>query len=328
MIANLAASPSMSNLAPTLFVLLGLLLLFFGGEGLVRGSSALALRLGLTPLVVGLTVVAFGTSAPELVVSVQATLAGKGAVAIGNVIGSNSLNIGLILALTGLICPLRVQLQILRIDVPILVGATVLAAWMLSDLALGRLEGAILLTGAVSYTVFAVLYAKKVKPSAEVEAEFAEALPAPRGSIWRDVLFIAVGLGLLAAGSHFLVDGATRLARGFGVSEGVIGLTIVALGTSMPELVTCVVAALKKEPDIALGNIIGSNLFNLLGILGTAALVRPLTGEGINMSDLWVAIAFTFALVPILWSGRILQRWEGGLLLGGYGAYMATLWPK
>jgi cation:H+ antiporter len=314
--------------SPIVFVLFGLVLLFFGGEGLVRGSSALALRLGLTPLVVGLTVVAFGTSAPELVVSVQAALAGQGAVAIGNVIGSNSLNIGLILALTALIYPLKVQLQILRIDTPIMVGVSVLAAWMLSDLAIGRVEGAILFSGVIAYTVFTVLYAKKVKPSAEVEAEFAEAVPAPHGSIWRDVLFILAGLGLLAAGSHFLVDGATRLARGFGVSEAIIGLTIVALGTSMPELVTCVVAACKKEPDIALGNVIGSNIFNVLGILGAAALIRPMTGEGIKMADLYVAIAFAAVLPPILLTGRVVQRWEGGLLLVGYVVYVGTLWPQ
>ncbi|MDA1184986.1 MAG: calcium/sodium antiporter [Acidobacteria bacterium] len=318
----------MSITVPAIFVLCGLVLLFFGGEGLVRGSSALALRLGLTPLVVGLTVVAFGTSAPEMVVSVQATLAGQGAVAIGNVIGSNSLNIGLILALTALIYPLKVQLQVLRIDTPIMVGASLVAAWMLSDLAIGRVEGGILFAGIIAYTAFTVLYANKMKLSAEVEAEFAEAVPAPHGSIWRDLLFILVGLGLLAAGSHFLVDGATRLARGFGISEAIIGLTIVALGTSMPELVTCVVAACKKEPDIALGNIIGSNIFNVLSILGAAALIRPMTGEGIRMTDLYVAIAFAVALVPVLWSGRILQRWEGGLLLVGYIVYVATLWPE
>jgi cation:H+ antiporter len=318
----------MSITSPTLFVLFGLVLLFFGGEGLVRGSSALALRLGLTPLVVGLTVVAFGTSAPELVVSVQAALHGQGGVAIGNVIGSNSLNIGLILALTALIYPLKVQLQILRIDAPIMVGVSVLAAWMLSDLSIGRVEGAILLTGVIAYTVFTVVYAKTVKPSAEVEAEFAEAVPAPNGSIWHNVLFILVGLGLLAAGSHFLVDGATRLARGFGISEAIIGLTIVALGTSMPELVTCIVAACKKEPDIALGNIIGSNIFNVLGILGAAALIRPMTGDGIRMTDLYVSVAFAVALLPILWTGRKLQRWEGGLFLAGYAVYIATIWPK
>jgi cation:H+ antiporter len=318
----------MSTPSPTLFVLFGLVLLFFGGEGLVRGSSALALRLGLTPLVVGLTVVAFGTSAPEMVVSVQATLAGRGAVAIGNVIGSNSLNIGLILALTALICPLRVKLQILRIDMPIMVGASILAAWMLSDLAIGRMEGAVLFAGIIAYTAFTVRYAKRMNVSPEVEAEFARAVPAARGSLWRDLLLIIAGLGLLAAGSHFLVEGATRLARGFGIDEAIIGLTIVALGTSMPELVTCIVAALKKEPDIALGNIIGSNIFNMLGILGMAALVRPMTGEGIKMTDLYVAIAFAVALVPMLWSGRILQRWEAGLLLGGYIVYVGTLWPK
>lgn len=313
---------------PLFFVLLGLVLLFFGGEGLVRGSAALALRLGLTPLVVGLTVVAFGTSAPELVVSVQATLAGQGAVAIGNVIGSNILNIGLILGLTALIYPLKVQLQILRIDTPIMIGATLVAAWMLSDLAIGRAEGALLFAGIIAYVGFTVFYARTVKASPVVEAEFAASIPKPHGSIWTDVVFIAIGLGLLAAGSHFLVDGATQFARGFGISEAIIGLTIVSLGTSMPELMTCIVAAAKKEPDIALGNIIGSNIFNVLGILGAASLIRPMTGEGIRMTDLYVAIAFGVALVPILWSGRIMRRAEGGVLLVGYLIYVITLWPK
>ncbi len=178
------------TLWPIFLLLLGLVLLYLGGEGLVRGSSALALRLGMTPLVVGLTVVAFGTSAPEMVVSVKAALAGQGAIAIGNVIGSNSLNIGLILGLTALIYPLKVQLQILRIDAPIMVGATLLAAWMLADLRIGRVEGAILVTGLLTYTVSTVLIARKWKPTPEVTAEFAESLPGPRGSIWRDVLFI------------------------------------------------------------------------------------------------------------------------------------------
>ncbi|HAV63322.1 MAG TPA: sodium:calcium antiporter [Verrucomicrobiales bacterium] len=318
----------MSLTSPTLFVLTGLVLLYFGGEGLVRGSTALALRLGLTPLVVGLTVVAFGTSAPEMVVSVQAALAGQGAVSIGNVIGSNSLNIGLILGITALIYPLKVQLQILRLDTPIMVGVSLVAAWLLADLTIGRPEGALLFAGIVGYTYFTVSYARKVKPTAEVEAEFAEAVAQPRHGIWLDLLFIVAGLALLAGGSHFLVDGATRLAKGFGVSEAIIGLTIVALGTSMPELVTCVVAACKKEPDIALGNIIGSNIFNILGILGVAALVRPITGEGIRMTDVYVSIAFATVLLPILMTGRTLQRWEGLLLLAGYGVYVATLWPK
>lgn len=314
--------------SPLLFLLLGLVLLYFGGEGLVRGSSALALRLGLTPLVVGLTVVAFGTSAPELVVSVQAALAGQGDIAIGNVIGSNIFNIGLILGVTALIYPLKVQLQILRIDTPIMIGVSLLAAWMLADRTIGRPEGALLFVGIIAYTVFTVLYARKVKSSAEVEAEFAESVPAPHGTVWRDLIFIAVGLALLIAGSHFLVAGAVRLARGFGISEAIIGLTIVAAGTSMPELVTSLVAAFKKQPDIALGNIIGSNIFNILGILGAAALLRPITGEGIKMMDLYVAIAFAAALLPVLWSGRKMERREGGLLLAAYGGYLYVLWPK
>mgnify|MGYP000608827094 CR=1 FL=1 len=317
-----------SMTSPLLFLVLGLVLLFFGGEGLVRGSAALALRLGLTPLVVGLTVVAFGTSAPELVVSVEAALNGHGAIAIGNVIGSNIFNIGLILGLTAILFPLKVQLQILRIDAVIMVGVSLLAAWMLADLRIGRIEGAMLLAGLIAYTTFTVLFAKKVKSSAEVEAEFAEANPAPRGSVWRDLLFIVGGLALLIAGSRFFVEGAVSLARNFGVSEAVIGLTIIAAGTSMPELVTCIVAALKKEPDIALGNIVGSNIFNVLGILGAAALAKPMVGPGIKMLDLYVAVAFALALMPILWSRFKIERWEGGLLLAGYIGYVAWLWPK
>ena len=310
------------------FILLGLVLLYFGGEGLVKGSSALALRLGLTPLVVGLTVVAFGTSAPELVVSVKAALDGEGAIAIGNVLGSNALNIGLILGLTALICPLKVQLQILRIDAPIMVVISVIGGWMLHDLYLSRLEGGLLMAGLVAYVIFTVMYAKRVKQPTAVVAEYAEALPPPKGSVGRDVVFMIGGLGLLVVGSRFMVDGAVSLARLYGISEAVIGLTIVAAGTSMPELVTCVVAALKKEPDIALGNIIGSNIFNILGILGGAGLVKPLHGAGIQMTDIYITIAFAVILVPILKTGQKLMRWEGVLLLTAYVGYMVWLWPK
>jgi cation:H+ antiporter len=310
------------------FILLGLILLYFGGEGLVKGSSALALRLGLTPLVVGLTVVAFGTSAPELVVSVKAALDGEGAIAMGNVLGSNALNVGLILGLTALICPLKVQLQILRIDAPIMVVISLIGGWMLHDLYLSRLEGGLLVAGLVAYVIFTVMYAKRVKQPPAVVAEYSEALPPPKGSVGRDVVFMIGGLGLLVVGSRFMVDGAVSLARLYGISEAVIGLTIVAAGTSMPELVTCVVAALKKEPDIALGNIIGSNIFNILGILGVAGLVKPLHGAGIQMTDIYIAIAFAVVLVPILRTGQKLMRWEGALLLTAYVGYMVWLWPK
>jgi cation:H+ antiporter len=309
--------------SPLLFLLLGLVLLFVGGEGLVRGAAALALRLGLPPLVVGLTVVAFGTSAPELVVSINAAFEGHGAIAIGNVIGSNSLNIGLILGVTALIYPLKVQLQLLRLDLPIMLGVSVLAVGLLVDLHVSRIEGALLFAGLLGYTTFTVIQARKARTSPTVRAEFAEAMPEVRGSIWRDLLFVGAGLALLIAGSHFLVDGAVILARSFGISEAVIGLTIVAVGTSMPELVACLVAAVKKEPDIALGNIIGSNIFNLLGILGAAALVEPLSGVGIRMSDLYVMFGFSIVLLPILLSGRKMQRWEGALVLASYLGYLA-----
>ncbi len=311
-----------------IFILLGLVLLYLGGEGLVRGSSSLALRLGLTPLVVGLTVVAFGTSAPELVVSVKAALDGQGAIAMGNVLGSNALNVGLILGLTALICPLKVQLQILRIDAPIMVLVSLLGGWMLMDLHISRVEGGVLLFGLLAYVIFTVWYAKTVRQPVAVVEEYAEALPPPLGSAWKDIAFVLCGLALLIAGSRFMVDGSISLARLFGISEAVIGLTIVAAGTSMPELVTCVVAALKKEPDIAIGNIIGSNIFNILGILGGAALTRPLSGAGIQMTDIYVSVAFALILVPMLRSGSKLMRWEGVMLLAAYLGYMIWLWPK
>lgn len=307
---------------PFLLVLLGLVLLYLGGESLVRGSAALALRFGLKPLVIGLTVVAFGTSAPELVVSVKAALDGHGAIAIGNVVGSNILNLGLILGFTALIFPLKVQLQILRVDLPILVGVSVLGVAMLADLHVGRIEGAVLLGGLLAYTTFTVLSARKTTPSEVVSAGYQESMPKLRGSVWRDLAFIGAGLVMLIFGSRFLVDGAVVIARNFHISEAIIGLTIVSAGTSMPELVACLVAAVKKESDIALGNIIGSNLFNLLGILGTGALVKPLDGAGIQMMDLYVMLAFAVVLLPILVTGRQMSRWEGALLLAGYLGYL------
>ena len=311
-----------------LSILAGLVLLYIGGEALIRGSSSLALRLGLTPLVVGLAVVACGTSAPELVVSVKAAMDNQGAIAIGNVIGSNILNIGLILGVTALICPLVVQNQILRLDAPIMMAVSLIAWWILSDLDVGRLEGGLLVAGLLAYISFTVMYAKRMTPTAEVTAEYAEAVHPSGGSVGRDVLFVLGGLVLLVLGARFMVDGSVGFARLFGVSEAIIGLTIVAVGTSLPELVTCVVAATKNEPDIALGNVIGSNIFNLLGILGGAALVKPMTGGGIQTTDIFVCIAFALVLLPIMRTGNRLSRTEGFLLLAGYVCYIAWIWPK
>jgi cation:H+ antiporter len=306
----------------------GLVLLYFGGEGLVKGSSSLALRLGMTPLVAGLTVVAFGTSSPELVVSLKAVMEGQGAIAMGNVIGSNIFNIGFILGLTALIFPLKVENQIVRFDVPILIAVTLGCLAALWDFTLGRVEGGILFAALLGYIGLSVWMAKNVATSEAVKAEYQEGVPRSRGPAWKDLAFIAGGLVLLVFGSRFFVDGAVGIARSFGVSEAIIGLTIVAGGTSLPELAASIVAALRREPDIALGNIVGSNIFNLLGILGVSALVQPMNGPGLQHFDLFVMTAFAFVLLPITWSGFRIVRWEGALLLAGYAAYVWRLWPK
>ena len=306
-----------------LWILLGVGLLYGGAEGLVRGSASVARRLGLSPLVIGLTVVAFGTSMPELVVSVRATLAGAGPIAVGNVVGSNIANIALILGLSALIRPIRVHAQLIRVDVPLLIVASVALAVLLQDGRLGRVEGVLFLAGIVGYTVLGLRLARA--ESAAVHAEFAEATPPPTGSWARDLIFIGAGLGLLVLGARLLVDGAVTIATSFGVSEAVVGLTIVAVGTSLPELATSLVAAGKGEGDIAVGNVVGSNMFNILGILGTASVVRPLTQTGMTRLDLGVMVGLALVLLPLMRTGFRLSRGEGGFLLAVYVVYVGRL---
>ena len=296
----------------------GLALLVAAASALVRGASALALRLGLTPLVVGLTVVAFGTSAPELVVSVQAALAGAGGIAVGNVVGSNVANVGLVLAAAVLLRPLASDPSLFRRDLPALLVVTGLAALLLADRQLGRGEGAALVVGLVAYLVWSVRAARSAPAALEVDL-------APAGPVWRDALFVAAGLGGLVLGADLFVGAAVGLAEAAGVSNAVIGLTVVAVGTSLPEFATTVVAALRGESGIAVGNVVGSNLFNLLGILGVAALVRPLSSPGLEPLDVAVMAAFTLALAAMLWTGRRLVRAEGAVLLAGYVGYVAYL---
>lgn len=301
----------------------GLVLLYFGAERLVHGAAALALRFGLTPLVVGLTVVAFGTSAPELVVSVGSALEGRGGLAIGNVVGSNIVNTALILGLSVLVRPALVKTQLLRLDVPLLVGVTVLLVGLLYDGTLSRTEGALLTSGLVGYVGFNIWQSRREQSI--VQAEVAEALPTPAGAWWRDAGWVLIGLALLVGGARLLVEGAVAIAEAAGVSEAVIGLTIVAVGTSLPELATSVVAALRGEGDIAVGNVVGSNVFNVLGILGIAALASPLSRGGIALFDLGAMLFLTVLLVPLMRSGFQLARWEGGLLLTCYAAYLVVL---
>ena len=308
-------------------LILGLVALTVGAEGLVRGSASLAIRMGLTPLVIGLTVVAFGTSTPELVVSLVASLNHQPDISIGNVVGSNTFNIGIILGLTALICPVKVNLQIIKHDGPIMIAVSLLALFLINRGTISRLAGVGLLIALVAYTSYSIWLSKK-EVSTEIEQQFQEGVPSQSKSLYRDLWFIGAGLLLLIAGSHLLVVSATDIARLFGISEAVIGLTIIAVGTSMPELATSVVAALRRQPDIAVGNIVGSNIFNILGILGAASITNPLSATGITNLDLWTMVGFSIALLPLLYTDLKIQRWEGVLLLFGYGAYLWVLWPS
>ncbi len=306
------------------YIVLALALLFVGAEGLVRGSSSLGLRAGLSRLTVGLTIVAFGTSSPELVVSLKATLSQQGDISVGNVVGSNIFNIAVILGVTALLCPIPVHRQILKVDAPIALGVTGLLIVLLVNDRLGRLEGLLLFAGMVTYTVMNIVLARK---EADVDSN-AQAAPDVSRHWGIDLAFVRGGLGIQIIGSRLLVDHSVLLARTFGISEAVIGLTIVAAGTSMPELATSVVAAIRKQPDIAIGNVVGSNVFNILGILGLTSIVSPLNAPGIAWLDYAAMLAFTVLLIPLLYTGRILHRLEGLALLVLYGGYLFLLWPK
>lgn len=302
-------------------LLLGLVMLFFGAEGLVRGSSALALRLGLSPLVVGLTVVALGTSAPEMVVSVKATLEGTGDVALGNIVGSNLCNIGLIIGIGALISPLHVHGQVIRQEVPILLVASGVMMFFLKDYEVKQWEGGILLASIFGYILYSVIQAKRGK-NEETAKQLAEELPEIKGSLWRDVLFVLAGLGILIAGGNWLVEGSVNLAREAGVSEAMIALTIVAIGTSLPELATTVVAARKGEGDIAVGNAIGSCIFNALAVLGLAASVKTVVMEHVDWWDLGAMMVMAIICLPIMKSRNLVSRTEGAVFVAIYLGYL------
>jgi cation:H+ antiporter len=309
-----------------LILVAGLAVLTGGAELLVRGASRLASSLGVSALVVGLTVVSFGTSAPELVVSLTSALEGNADIAVGNVVGSNIFNVLLILGLSAAITPLVVAAKLVRIDAPIMIGTALAALAMAWDGRVSRFEGALLTAGLVGFMLFCIRGARK--ESAAVKAEFDEQAPQAPVKRWVCVVQVLAGLALLVAGSNLFVDAATAIAKAFGVSELVIGLTIVAAGTSMPEVATSVMAAIKGERDIAVGNVVGSNIFNVLGVLGPTALVAQ-GGIGVAPAalafDFPVMIAVSVACLPILFTGYTIARWEGWLLLGYYVAYTAYL---
>ncbi len=310
----------------------GLIGLVVGAELLVRGASKLALSFGISPLVVGLTIVAFGTSAPEVAVSIGAVLDGKTDIAVGNVVGSNIFNVLFILGLSAIITPLVVNVQLIRQEVPIMIGASLLLLALGLDGKLGWLDGALLFGLMVAYTVFLIAQSRAQTKAAKDEYA-AEFKPAPPGG-WDaklpvQLLLIAAGLVFLVLGSDWLVTASVIFAKAMGVSDLVIGLTIVAAGTSMPEVATSITAAIKGERDIAVGNVVGSNTFNILGCLGLAGIVSGDLGLVMPASllnfDIWVMLAVAVACVPVFVTGREIARWEGAVFLFYYVAYVAYL---
>jgi cation:H+ antiporter len=310
-----------------LLLLIGSVGLAIGAELLVRGASRLALTLGVAPIVVGLTVVAFGTSTPELAASIAAQVNGNEGIAISNIIGSNIVNIGIILALAGLLSPLDIQAVTIRRDVPILMATTLVFVGMIFFFgALTRPMGGILLLGLVAFAVFQIKSAFSEKKTVTEEYEGSVEEKGKQWSTAQCIVSILVGLVLLMGGGSLLVDGAVQIATKLGLSERVIGLTVVAIGTSFPELAASIAAVLKKEPDVAIGNVIGSNLFNILGIGGTATLISPIQVSPASLAlDVPVLAGATMLACIFFITGRHFSRLEGAILLTGYTVYLYFL---
>ncbi len=308
-------------------LMLGLLLLTLGAEALVRGAERLAVAVGLTPLIIGLTVVAYGTSAPELAVSVRASLAGQADLALGNVVGSNTFNVLFILGVSALIVPLTAHAQLVRLDVPIMIGTSVVT-WLLAlDGRISRGEGLLLLAGTAGYTTLLIVLGKR-GAVADSGPESSTSPPAKPRTFIVAAAQIILGLGMLVLGAQWLVRAAIDVALWLGVSELVIGLTLVAAGTSLPEVATSIVAAVRGQRDIAIGNVVGSNIFNLLAVLGAAGVVGR---QGVAVSpqmlrfDLPVMTAVAVVCLPIFFTGGRISRGEGMLLLTCYIAYVVFL---
>lgn len=314
-------------LTTAFFLVVGLAMLVYGADLFVKGAAGLADRFGVPPLVIGLTVVAYGTSMPELVVSAVAALDGSSAIALGNVVGSNIANIGLILAVTALISPPSVDGGLIRREVPVLLVSAVLLPLLLLNGVISRVEAALLLGGAVLFTIATVRYAEKAHLSDDLVRETIEGVSggATSAAPWRLALVGLGGLGMLLLGGNWFVDAAVTVAAAAGVSERVIGLTVVAVGTSLPELAASVVAAVRGHSAMAVGNVIGSNIFNVFFVLGVAGLVTPITGDArLLLPDLGIMLGFTMLAVFVLRGARTISRAEGAVMLTAY--IVALLW--
>jgi cation:H+ antiporter len=311
-----------------LLFITGLVILIVGADLLVRGASRLAAAFGVSPLVIGLTIVALGTASPEIAVSLKAAANGQGDLTLGNILGSNIFNILFILGITSIVTPIVIAEQLIRKDAPIMLGVSVLTLALAMDGNLGWLDGAILLLGLIAYVFFALRQSRA--ESMDVQEEYAEEFSKKEAFTEKktilNIVFIVSGLALLVLGSNWLVESAVQIAKFLGVSELVIGLTIVAIGTSLPEVATSVIAALKGESDIAVGNAVGSNIFNLLGVLGIGALVSPngiFVAQRVLQSDLLIMVFVALVTLPIFYIDNRISRIEGGLLLSYYIVYVA-----
>jgi cation:H+ antiporter len=313
-----------------LLFIAGLGFLILGAEMLVRGSSKIAASLGISPLIIGLTVVAFGTSSPELAISINGALTGQANISVGNVIGSNIFNILFILGLSAVIIPLHVSKQLIRFDIPLMIGLSVVVLLVCLDQMISRMDGLLLVTCLFIYIGILIVFSLR-KRSKEGSSD----LKPEEDQIYRDethwvvnVIFVVVGLVLLVLGSRWFVNGAVSIANYLGISELIIGLTIVAIGTSLPEVVTSTIAAFRGERDIAIGNVVGSNIFNMLSVLGISAAVAPsgiAVSEAVIGFDIPLMIVVAIACLPIFFTGGTIKRWEGALFLGYYIAYTLYL---
>lgn len=313
---------------PILLIVLGLAVLIVGGEFLVKGAVGIAEKAHLSKLVIGMTVVSFGTSAPELIVSIQAAMEGAPGIAIGNVVGSNIANLGLVLGITVIIFPIVVGRNTIRKDWPFMMLATLLFIAFSWDLVIQRWEGAILIVLLIGFIFFMIRTSRRATKAAKIDVSLTDEIieePTPK-NIWLSLMFLAIGLTGLFFGAGWLLDGAIDLAKMAEMDERVIGVTIVAFGTSVPELVTSAVAAFRKETDISIGNLIGSNIFNIMAVIGITSVIFPINvdDQSVNVDMIWM-LGISLVLLPMMIFGKHFGRFKGVILFAGYITYITIL---
>lgn len=314
-------------LLPFFFIIISVIIMYFGASWLVKGSSSLALKAGIPPLVIGITVVSFGYSSPELAVSVNAALSSHGNIAIGNVIGSSLFNILIILGISAIVSQLKIRMLLLKIEIPVLIVAAIGFMLFFTDRQISRFEGGILLVGLVLYLILKIMFARREK-NAEILAEFENSFQDQKMKWHWAIGMMFLGTGLLVAGSELLLKGAVAVSGSLGVGETIIGLTIITVATSLPLLVFSIVATIREEYDLAIGNVVGVSIFNILGTIGISALILPLSAIAISNIDLYVMIGATLLLLQFLRTKYILKRDDGIFMIGMYLIYLYYLWPK